>query len=68
MYQNKDRMLDGLSIKYGVDQLAYYEIYEDSVSEMAREKKLLKWSKNRSFAWYEDKNLLRKDLCNEIRL
>lgn len=65
-YQHKNKMLDGFSKKYEVDKLVYYEIYDDSLSAITREKRLKKWRRKWKLRLIEEKNPLWKDLYNEI--
>ncbi len=67
-YQHKNKMLNGFSKKYEVHKLVYYEIYADSVSAITREKRLKKWRRKWKLRLIEKKNLLWKDLYNEIGL
>ena len=46
VYEHKNKLVTGFTEKYNVDKLVYFEIHEDSISAITREKSL--------------KNLLRK--------
>jgi putative endonuclease len=68
IYQHKMKLLEGFSKKYGLDKLIYYEIFEDSVAAITREKKLKKWNRQWKIKLIEEKNHLWNDLSNEIGL
>ena len=40
IYEHKNKLVDGFTKKYGVDKLAYYEIYDDITLAIEREKQL----------------------------
>jgi putative endonuclease len=43
VYQHKTKALPGFTSQYGVNQLVWYECYDDPVNAIAREKELKKW-------------------------
>ncbi len=43
IYQHKTKTLRGFTAKYGVNQLVWYECYDDPINAIAREKELKKW-------------------------
>ena len=40
IYEHKNKLVDGYTKKYGIDKLAYYEIYDDIVTAIEREKQI----------------------------
>ncbi len=66
-YKHKNKMLKGFSEKYGVDKLVYYEMYEDALTAITREKRLKKWRREWKLRLIEEKNPIWKDLYNEIK-
>ena len=40
MYQHREEMIEGFSKKYGIKMLVYFELCDDMVSAIAREKAL----------------------------
>ena len=44
-YQHKSKEIKGFTSQYKVDQLVYYEIYDDVSEAIVREKRLKKWNR-----------------------
>jgi putative endonuclease len=42
-YEDKGKFVPGFTTKYGVDQLVWYEVYDDPTNAITREKELKKW-------------------------
>ncbi len=40
VYQHKRKLIEGFSKKYGIDKLGYFEVYDDIVVAIAREKQI----------------------------
>ena len=43
MYEHKNKLVEGFSMKYNVDKLVYYEVTNDIRSAIEREKQLKNW-------------------------
>ena len=43
IYQHKMKVVSGFTSKYNVNKLVYYEIYEDIIEAIKREKQLKNW-------------------------
>ncbi len=46
VYQHKNKLISGFTNKYNIDKLVYYEITDDVISAITREKQLKKWNRN----------------------
>ena len=46
VYEHKTKAVPGFTTRYGVDKLVLFEIYDDAVSAIAREKELKKWTRD----------------------
>ena len=44
-YQHREGLIDGFTKKYGVHRLVYYEVYDDPVNAIHREKRLKKYKR-----------------------
>lgn len=44
IYEHKNKMQKGFSEKYNLDRLVYYEMYEEIIDAIAREKQIKAWS------------------------
>ncbi|MDG4812230.1 GIY-YIG nuclease family protein [Hydrogenovibrio sp. 3SP14C1] len=66
VYQHKNHLIEGFTKKYNVDKLVYFEIHQEMVSAIAREKQLKNWRRE----WKDDLisgiNSNWQDLWNEI--
>jgi putative endonuclease len=56
VYEHKLKVVPGFTKKYGVDKLVYYEIFDDPVSAITREKQLKKWHREWKLRLIEGKN------------
>ena len=45
IYQHKNDLVEGFTKKYQVHQLVYYEVGEDALQAIAREKQLKRWKR-----------------------
>ena len=45
IWQHKNKFISGFTEKYNVTNLVYYEIHEDPVEAITREKQIKKWNR-----------------------
>jgi putative endonuclease len=62
VYEHKAKAVPGFTTRYGVDKLVWFEIYEDALTAIAREKELKKWRRDWKIRLIEEQNLGRVDL------
>ena len=43
VFEHKSKAVAGFTTRYGVDKLVWFEIYDDAITAIAREKELKKW-------------------------
>ena len=60
------RSVDGFSKKYGVHDLVYYELHENMMSAITREKQMKKWNRAWKLELIEKQNSAWRDLWEEI--
>ena len=65
-WEHKNDLVDGFSKKYGVHRLVYYELYDDMLSAITREKQLKKWNRAWKLELIEERNPKWKDLWEGI--
>ena len=58
IWQHKNHIFKGFTNKYNVDKLVYYEVWEDELGAIGREKRLKHWTRR----WKQ--NLIEKDNPN----
>ena len=56
VYEHRTKVVRGFTSTYDVGKLVYFEIYEDPVSAIAREKELKKWRRDWKIRLIEEKN------------
>jgi putative endonuclease len=61
-WQHKQKVVRGFTERYGVHKLVYFEIFEDPVSAIAREKQLKKWKREWKLQLIEKSNPAWADL------
>lgn len=66
VYQHKSKIVAGFTKKYGVDKLGYYEVYDDILNVIEREKQLKAGNRNNKIRLIESINPNWKDLYYEI--
>ncbi len=56
MYEHQNKLVDGFTKKYNIDQLVYFEQTESISDAIAREKQLKKWSRSKKLALIQSTN------------
>ncbi|TQF37669.1 GIY-YIG nuclease [Bradyrhizobium sp. UNPF46] len=65
-YEHKSKVVAGFSKRYSVDRLVWYEIYDDPITAITREKELKKWRREWKIRLREEKNPEWIDLYPQI--
>jgi len=65
-WEHREGLVNGFSKLYKVHDLLYYEIFEDSLSAIEREKQLKRWSRKKKNALIAKINPTLKDLYPTI--
>ncbi len=66
VYQHKEELSGGFTRQYGVHRLVYYEVHEDILGAIAREKQLKKWKRAWKLELIVSKNPDWLDLSEEL--
>ena len=66
IYEHKNKMVDGFTKEYNVDKLGYYEVYDDIVSAIEREKQIKGGSRKKKLDLIESLNPEWTDLYEAI--
>ena len=61
-YEHRTKSADGFTARYGIDQLVWFEIYDNVATAIAREKELKKWRRNWKIRLIEENNPACDDL------
>ena len=66
IYEHKNKLVPGFTKKYRVDKLVYYEIYDNILTAIEREKKIKAGSRRKKIELIESMNPTWKDLYGDI--
>ena len=66
VYEHREKLVDGFTKRYNVDKLVYYEIYNDPISALTREKQLKGGSRQKKIDLINQMNPEWKDLYEFI--
>jgi len=66
VYEHREGLVDGFTKQYGVKRLVWYEVGEDPLVAITREKQLKAWKRGWKLKLIEQKNPEWKDLYPEI--
>jgi len=66
VWEHKDDLVEGFTSKYSVHLLVYYEMHEDMLGAITREKQIKKWNRSWKLKLIERDNPEWKDLWAEV--
>ena len=66
VWQHKNHILEGFTKAYNVDKLVYYEVWQDELASIEREKRLKHWNRNWKIKLIEKDNPEWRDLYEDI--
>jgi putative endonuclease len=66
VYEHRTKVSGGFTARYDVDKLVWFEIYDDAITAIAREKELKKWRRDWKIRLIEEQNPEWADLCPGI--
>ena len=66
VWQHKDEFVEGFTKQYKIKKLVYFEMTNDVLSAIAREKQIKKWRREKKIALIESTNPQWRDLYDEI--
>ena len=66
VYEHRIKAVPGFTSKYNITQLVWFEIYDDPVSAITREKELKKWKRSWKIQLIESQNPQWNDLYESI--
>ena len=66
VWQHKNDLVKGFTKKYGAHTLVYYEVHEDMLSAINREKQIKKWKRAWKLALIEKQNPNWRDLYDAL--
>ncbi|MBC8022157.1 MAG: GIY-YIG nuclease family protein [Burkholderiales bacterium] len=66
VWQHREGLVDGFTKEYGVKHLVWYEVCEDAMAAITREKQIKKWNRGWKLKLIEKKNPEWRDLYLEV--
>jgi len=66
IYEHKNKLVPGFTVKYNVSKLVYHEAYDDIRDAIQREKNIKKWYRKWKVELINKFNPQWKDLYNEL--
>jgi putative endonuclease len=66
IYEHRTKVVQGFTSKYNITRLVWFEIYEDPISAISREKELKKWRRAWKVQLIEAQNPQWDDLYESI--
>ncbi|MGH7901338.1 MAG: GIY-YIG nuclease family protein [Thermodesulfobacteriota bacterium] len=66
LYEHREKLVDGFTKKYNIDKLVYYEVFEDVISAISREKQIKGGSRQKKIDLVNYMNIEWKDLDKEL--
>jgi len=62
VYEHRTKAVPGFTSRYDIHKLVWFEVYDDAISAIAREKELKKWRRDWKIRLIEEQNLGWDDL------
>ncbi|MFT5208029.1 MAG: putative endonuclease [Candidatus Omnitrophota bacterium] len=66
VFSHKQKTIDGFSKKYNTTKLIYYELFDDILTAIEREKQIKKYKRSKKIKLIESTNSNFKDLCDGL--
>jgi putative endonuclease len=66
VYEHKNKLIEGFTEKYNVDKLVYYELFNDPINAITREKQLKGYSRKKKIELINSFNPEWKDLYESL--
>ena len=66
IWQHKEKIIQGFTKKYGVNNLVYYEIFKDPINAIKREKRIKKYKRKWKLDLIEKDNPEWRDLYDNL--
>ena len=66
IYQHQEKLVEGFTKKYNINKLIYFEVFEDSLNAITREKQIKAGSRKKKTELIYKMNKLWKDLYEEL--
>ena len=66
VWEHRENQVEGFTQRYAIHQLVYYELHEEMIEAIVREKRLKKWNRAWKIRLIQEKNLEWNDLYESL--
>jgi putative endonuclease len=66
IYEHKNKLIKSFTSKYNIEKLIYYEVYDNAIFAINREKQLKNWHREWKWNLIKENNLELKDLYENL--
>lgn len=66
VWEHRERHGDGFTKKYGLKQLVWFELHENAISAITREKQVKKWNRDWKIKLIQEENPQWRDLYEDL--
>jgi putative endonuclease len=66
IFEHRNKVVPGFASKYNITRLVWFEMYDDAISAISREKQLKKWKRSWKIQLIEAENPQWNDLYDSI--
>jgi putative endonuclease len=66
IYEHREKLAEGFTKKYNLTKLVYYEVFQDSLNPIQREKQIKSGARKKKVALINDMNPAWKDLGEDL--
>ncbi|MBF0478222.1 MAG: GIY-YIG nuclease family protein [Candidatus Omnitrophica bacterium] len=66
IYEHKNKLVDGFTKKYNVNKLVYFEVFDDMINAITREKQIKGWLRSKKIDLIKANNSEWKDLSEGL--
>ncbi len=66
IWDHKQKIVPGFTQRYNIDKLVYYEMYNESMLAIEREKQLKRWRREKKLWLIQKENPTRRDLSDTL--
>lgn len=67
VYEHKNKQNNGFTKKYNINKLLYYEVFQDILLAIEREKQIKKWSRKKKYNLMDNVNSELRDLSDDFK-
>ena len=66
LWQHRNKVYQGFTSRYHVTKLVYFEVYQDAIEAIAREKQIKRWRREKKLSLIQETNPKFEDLTGRV--